>query len=416
MPRTGPGWIPKLCRHKASGQSVVTIGGRDIYLGRHGSDEARENYDRLVATWLASGRRSVALEPAATGYTINQLILAYVEHARGYYQKDGKPTREFANIQIALRPLRHLFGRTQAADFGPKALKAVRAWMFESTIVLERPDGAPRDAKKELVIRKRSEIPARKYLNESIKRIVRMFRWGAEEELAPASVYHALRAVAGLRLGRTAAREAAPVRPVDWADVEAVLPHLPRPVAAMVQVQWYSGCRPGEVVQMRMQDLDRSGEVWIYRPHSHKTQHHGRDRIIALGPKAQAVIEPFLRLDGGYLFQPIDAVEELRSERGERRTTPRYGRKRPRKSDPKWVAGQCYAVDSYRRSITRACEHAGVRTWTPNRLRHARATAIRARFGLEAAQVALGHASAEVTQLYAQRDRRLAMDVAKEIG
>ena len=262
MPRTGPGWIPKLCRHKASGQSVVTFGGRDIYLGRHGSDEARENYDRLVGAWLASGRSSVWLEREAIGYTINQLILAYVEHARGYYQKDGKPTREFENIRIALRPLRHLFGRTQAADFGPKALKAVRAWMFESRIVLERPDGAARDAKKELVIRRRTEVPARKYLNESVKRIVRMFRWGSEEELVPASVVHALRTVASLRLGRTKAHEATPVLPVEWSDVEVVLPHLPRPVGRDGAGAVVLRLSTGEVVQMRMLDLDRSGEVW----------------------------------------------------------------------------------------------------------------------------------------------------------
>ena len=35
--------------------------------------------------------------------------------------------------------------------------------------------------------------------------------------------------------------------------------------------------------------------------------------------------------------------------------------------------------------------------WSPNRLRHSAATAIRQRFGLEAAQVPLGHASADVT-------------------
>jgi hypothetical protein len=38
-------------------------------------------------------------------------------------------------------------------------------------------------------------------------------------------------------------------------------------------------------------DVDTSGPVWAYRPHSHKTQHHGRDRVIfvdlnaALGPQ-----------------------------------------------------------------------------------------------------------------------------------
>ena len=43
--------------------------------------------------------------------------------------------------------------------------------------------------------------------------------------------------------------------------------------------------------------------------------------------------------------------------------------------------------------------------WAPNRLRHTRATEVRKQFGLEAAQVILGHAKADVTQVYAERDR-----------
>jgi site-specific recombinase XerC len=54
--------------------------------------------------------------------------------------------------------------------------------------------------------------------------------------------------------------------------------------------------------------------------------------------------------------------------------------------------------------------------WAPNRLRHSAATEIRKRFGLEAAQVVLGHAQADVTQVYAERDLELARRVAKEVG
>jgi site-specific recombinase XerC len=49
-------------------------------------------------------------------------------------------------------------------------------------------------------------------------------------------------------------------------------------------------------------------------------------------------------------------------------------------------------------------------------LRHSTATEIRRRFGLEAAQVVLGHSGANVTEVYAERDFELAMSVAKEIG
>jgi site-specific recombinase XerC len=54
--------------------------------------------------------------------------------------------------------------------------------------------------------------------------------------------------------------------------------------------------------------------------------------------------------------------------------------------------------------------------WHPNQLRHSKATETRKRYGLEAVQVTLGHASADVTQIYAERDYDLAARVAREVG
>jgi site-specific recombinase XerC len=54
--------------------------------------------------------------------------------------------------------------------------------------------------------------------------------------------------------------------------------------------------------------------------------------------------------------------------------------------------------------------------WSPNQLRHSAATEIRRRFGLEAAQVALGHSKADVTQVYAERDMTKAAAVMREVG
>ena len=54
--------------------------------------------------------------------------------------------------------------------------------------------------------------------------------------------------------------------------------------------------------------------------------------------------------------------------------------------------------------------------WGPNRLRHTATTEIRRTFGLEAAQVTLGHSQADVTQIYAEKDLTLAAKVAREIG
>ena len=54
--------------------------------------------------------------------------------------------------------------------------------------------------------------------------------------------------------------------------------------------------------------------------------------------------------------------------------------------------------------------------WSPGRLRHSVGTRIRKEFDLEAAKAVLGHASTNVTGVYAEMDRRRAIEVAKLIG
>ena len=73
-------------------------------------------------------------------------------------------------------------------------------------------------------------------------------------------------------------------------------------------------------------------------------------------------------------------------------------------------------MSSYRRAIERGAKAAEVPEWAPNQLRHTRGTEVRKRYGLEAAQVVLGHSQANVTQVYAERDQALAAKVAAEMG
>ena len=57
MPRLSPDKLPKYRKHRSSGQAVVTIGGRDQYLGPFGTKASRAEYDRLVGEWQANGGR-----------------------------------------------------------------------------------------------------------------------------------------------------------------------------------------------------------------------------------------------------------------------------------------------------------------------------------------------------------------------
>jgi integrase len=156
---------------------------------------------------------------------------------------------------------------------------------------------------------------SRKLINQRIGRIVRMFAWGVSQELVKADVAQALREVPGLHVGRTQARESTPVLPVPESVVQATLAHLPPLVVDMVRLQRLTGCRPEEVCLLRPCDVDTTAEVWAYRPHSHKTAHHGRERVIFIGPKGQDVLRPYLLRDKeGYCFCPEEGERKRRDE------------------------------------------------------------------------------------------------------
>jgi hypothetical protein len=54
-----PNYRPRYRRH-CSGQARVTIDGKDIYLGRYGTPESHDAYDRVIREWLEQGRQPVA--------------------------------------------------------------------------------------------------------------------------------------------------------------------------------------------------------------------------------------------------------------------------------------------------------------------------------------------------------------------
>ncbi len=387
-----PERIPKYRLHRPSGLAVVTVGGRDVYLGKHGSRESRDEYDRVVGEWLASRPARRAARP--DDVSVGELMLAYLAWADGYYRKDGRPTSEPGNIRAALRPLRRLYGVTPARDFGPLALKAVRRSMIEAGLC-------------------RNEV------NKRAGQVTRMFRWAAEGEMVPASVHHGLRAVAGLRKGRSEARESEPVRPVPDADVDAIRPFVSRLVWAMVELLRLTGMRPGEVCRMRACDLETSGRRWVYRPESHKTQHHGRPREVPIGPRAREVLRPWLRGDASaYLFSPAEAVAEMRAEARARRVTPMTPSQRARrpKARPEVAPGGRYTPCSLHHAVRRGCLRAGVTPWGPGRLRHNAATMIRREFGLDAARAVLGHSTPAVTAVYAEADMEKAAEAMERLG
>ncbi len=402
---------PSYLLHKATGQARVVINDKTHYLGQHGTKESHNRYDRLIQEWLASGRSGAF--GGVEKLTIVELLAEYCEYAGRYYGTG--PKGELKNVLHAIKQLRDLYGTLPASEFGPAEFKTVREQMVKADL-------------------------SRGVINDRMKRICRIFRWAATEAMLQASVYETLRLIPGLKRGRTAAREAPPVLPVDEALVSATCKHLPPVLADMVRCQLLIGCRPGEICKLTPKMIDRTGEVWVAELGEHKTAHHGHTRHLYIGPQAQLIITPYLlRDENEHLFRPCDSEHKRRSKLSAERVTPLnqgnragYNQRTRKQLERLSKPGDCYTTISYRQAVGRAALKANPipkgsskevakawrakYTWSPNQLRHTRGTIVRRQFGLEGAQVILGHAAADVTQIYAERDSEKAIAIQLKTG
>jgi integrase len=379
---------PGYCLHKPSGRAYVNLSGRVHYLGPHGSPESKAAYNRLKAEWLvAKGRDKIALPCLA------ELCLAYLEHAEAYYAA----STEFANIKLAIRPISELYATTQADAFGAIQYKAVREWWLSDP------------------------ARSRSYVNKQMKRLVRVLKWGVGAGLMPPENLAIIKCIDPLKRGRCTAKESKPVLPVPAALVMSTLPHLTQVVADMVRFQQLVGCRPGELVKITPSMVDRSAEVWTIVLSEHKTAYLDKHRTLYVGPKAQAVLKPYLlRGADDACFSPQESERQRLEAVHAKRVTPLNCGNRPGTNriarKPRKAPGTAFTASSYAKSIAGACKRSKLTHWHPNQLRHSAATEIRKRFGLEAAQVILGHSGADITQTYAERDAAKAVEVARAIG
>lgn len=368
--RVGP---PPYCHHKSSGQAYVNLDGKEHYLGKHGTPESLQRYSVLIAEH-SSGAVIERGRPVtvATGLTIAELALAYIKHAKTYYVKNGKLTDEVGCIKSAVNDLVILYGDLPANDFGPIALKAVRQKMTEP--------------KQKRIGRTKKTIEVRwtrRYINMSINRIRRMFKWAVSNELVDDRVLTRLQAVESLLAGRTEAREHTPRHSIDLDVIAKIKTKVPARTADLIDLWLLTGARPGELVKLTGEMIDRKRYkhrgVWIAELKDHKTVHRGKQRFIVFNSEAQAILLRYTKADPAERFFPIN---------------------RATASD----------------AIKRACLELEIPVITAHWLRHTAATRIRDEHGLDAAQAMLGHSGADVTQIYAELNIEKAIDAACNAG
>ncbi|MFP4193264.1 MAG: hypothetical protein ACLFU6_14485, partial [Candidatus Hydrogenedentota bacterium] len=214
---------PKLSRHKATGQYYSSFRGRFIYFGKD-FKEAKRLHRLAVAHYLRTGeppaRGGAPERTPAEDIALAEVILAYWQHAQDYYGPESKETGVIKNV---LRRLREHMGAIAAQDLGPKALRGFMEALADAG-------------------------HTRYLVNRHRAIVIRMYRWAVAEELVPAAVTEALRAVPGLRKGRTEAPEPAPGRVPTEAEIFRVAEHMPGALGDALRLQYYTGARPGEVL------------------------------------------------------------------------------------------------------------------------------------------------------------------------
>jgi integrase len=402
-------------RHKPTNTARITVAGKVHSLGRWGSPEAQDRYDTLVAAYIASGRRSldagkavIAAPPAPApatkhtrhdgtgGLTVGELArawLADIEATRPNYRRTSLWHGAIAASR-AVRP----FATMPVASFGSRALVEVQRHL----VTLKVPTGAKPANDDDPPPTKRL---SRRYINDIVGRVRQLFHWGVLNELVPDDRVKALEIVPALVKGQSAAKDTPERKPVRPSIVQATIPHMTTETADLIWFIRLTGCRPSEAARMKLCRIrDRDKPVWRYVPKRHKTAHKGKQRHIAIGPDAQAIVLAHTagRSYRDYVFTPQRSVPARKAKDG---VIPMESRK------PSPRVGKRYTKDTILRAVTRGIAKANkaraeeglplLPHWTPYQLRYTRLREIRKHGGREAAQATAGHSRATMTDHYA---------------
>ena len=387
---------PKL--GKDNGVAVVYAGGRKISLGcKFGTEEAQQAYYRFLAEWGALG--GVADQHKGRPCLVDELALRFLDWSKDYR---GESSSDHRNYIRAINTMLGVYAGTSVVDFGPKALTVVQ----DRFVKLDY---------------------ARKYCNKLTGFIRAVFSWGVAQEIVPAPIADALDYVQPLRKGKTTAPEREPRTPVPIEVVNATLPYLLPTIADMVRLQLLAVMRPSDVFRMKVGDIDKSQEIWVYRPGYHKGTWREHHRAVALGESEQAILTKRMagKEPGQYVFTPKEAMQERcerdAAKRKSKVSPSQQKRKEKCAKKPKRKYLDCYNANSYRRSIARAIEAANeklpddkkISHWYPYKIRHTGVTELVKTEGLDVARAVAGQRSVNVTQIYNHSDEAKAVEVAK---
>jgi integrase len=262
---------------------------------------------------------------------------------------------------------------------------------------------------------------------------LRAIRWAISEEMVTAEETKITSLAETDPLADCRPKRPKKRHPAYQPDIDAVLKELTPTLATAVMIQRATMMRSSELLTMRPMDLRKSGTItlksgarvrleweteqaiergdikkgetlWVYVPESHKTAHHGIDKVIPIVPAVQRLLERLPPRDADKPFiSPQESLAEFRAmQRARRKTKVQPSQVSRSKAKPGRVpASDQYQQTQYRQAIIRACHRAGVPVWTPHQLRHLGVTDVVDRTGdIRAAQEMAGHSSPRTTEGY----------------
>ncbi len=361
MPRK-PRRQPSYREHKATGQACVDLpignGKRKVvYLGKYNSAESLDKYEQVVGDWFANR----PIETQKNILTVRDMAERYKSYQEPLLNQD-----KFYNVGNALKLLVELFGDRPADEFNVTQAERYRA---------------------ELIARGYS----REYGNRLLRIVKECCEWAMQRDYITTDQHVKIQTVK-----RLTSKEAPTkiIEPADDADVDATMPLLSDDFQDMIRFLRATGCRPGEARLMKVGDIDR--ETWLLHRDQHKTSHKGKSRVIPIPSIVQPMLlKRLLRPDDAYVFGADDGdrpYEKRSLGRAIDHAIKRLNVERQKADEP-------------------PMEH-----WHPYRLRHARATEVREQYGVEVAQVILGHSRISMTEHYAGITEAKAKEVGKLIG
>lgn len=306
-------------RLEAKGRPAVAyifVGGRRQVLGPWGSLRAQVAY----ADYIASLKQAVAAatldEDLPPPRSVGDLMQRFTRYAEGYYTKHGRMTGTAKTVRTVKNLIAAAGMHTlPITDLGPKWLKTFREFLAAHP----------------------KQRWSRTTINEYIATFIRGCEWAVSEEIITEDLVGRLRSVKPLGRGRGVAvankvvylREEEGVDPVDRRLLTISRRYLSRTLRIMLDVQLVTAMRPSEVCAMRPKDLKPTSrkDVKVYEVAmtTNKTDHHGIERRVYLGPRALRLLEMVKPpRPNQHYFSPIRAMEAHNAAKRATRQSKRW--------------------------------------------------------------------------------------------